>query len=146
MKNKFLALNLLLASAVIPQAFAADTVVVPAPENFVVQAKQSVAAERFVYQKSYRAWQLSLIGVAGSQAMDMYSSYGLRELNPALAGSNQKFGNQSALIKLGVAGAMVGAEYLIVRKHPGATKLLWKLNLASAAITGATAAHNFSVR
>jgi len=145
MKNKFLVLNLLLASAVLPQAFAAD-MTTPATENFIVKTQQSVAAERFVYQKSYRAWQLSLVPVAASQAADMYSSYGLRELNPALAGSNQKFGNQSALIKLGIAGALVGVEYLIVRKHPGATKLLWKLNLASAAVTGATAAHNLSIR
>jgi hypothetical protein len=93
-----------------------------------------------------KAWKLSLIPLAASQALDISSSYGRRELNPALADSNGRFGAQSAAMKLGITAGVAGIEYLIVRAHPGAAKILWKMNLASAGITGAVAAHNYSLR
>lgn len=143
-KTLLLTMNMLFAAALMPDTFAQD-LVAPAPQSFLAAAQQPMT-ERIASQKSYRAWQLSLAPVIASQALDVYSSQGLRELNPALAGPDHRLDAQSALLKLGVAGALIGVEYLIVRKHPGAAKLLWKLNIASAAVTGAVAAHNFSIR
>jgi hypothetical protein len=146
MKNKLLfTMSMLLAAALLPSAFAQDPLV-PSSKSLFVQSQQPVSAERLTSKTSYRAWQISLGAVAATQALDIYSSRGLRELNPVLAAPDQRFGGQAALMKLGIAGALIGVEYLVVRKHPGAAKLLWKLNLASAAVTGATAAHNFSIR
>ncbi len=81
-----------------------------------------------------------------SAALDVCSSYGMRELNPVLAGSDGRFGMQSTSIKLGVTGALLGAEYLIVRTHPGSARVFTKLNWAAAAVTFGVAAHNYSIR
>lgn len=96
-------------------------------------------------RRSYRAWQISLAPVIASEALDAYSSRGLHELNPLLASSNGSFGGRATILKLGITGTLLGVEYLVMRKHPGAAKIFWKLNLASAAVTGATAVHNYSL-
>ncbi len=96
--------------------------------------------------RSYRAWKMSLAPVIAAQALDIASSRGLRERNPVLANANGQMGIQGSLIKAGIAGTMLGIEYLVIRKHPRAAKLLWKMNLVSAGVTGATAAHNFSLK
>lgn len=95
--------------------------------------------------RSVTAWKISLAPLLASQALDAYSSRGLHELNPVLAGSGGEFGAKAMLLKAGIAGALVAAEYLVVRKHPAAAKLLWKINVASAAVTGGVAAHNLSL-
>ncbi len=143
-KTTLFPINMLLATALLPCAFA-QNLVSPTSQTFLTQERQHGATEGLVSPKSYLAWKISLAPVIASQALDAYSSYGLRELNPVLAGPDHRFGYESALLKLGIAGTLMGVEYLVVRKHPGAAKLLWKLNLASAAVSGATAAHNFSI-
>ena len=81
-----------------------------------------------------------------SQALDISSSRGMREANPLLSGAAGTFDAKSSLIKLGIVGVLAGVEYAIVRKHPKAAKVLWKLNFGSAAVTSAVAVHNYSVR
>jgi hypothetical protein len=94
----------------------------------------------------YRAWTRSLIPVIVSQSLDVASSYGLRELNPALAGGDGRFGMKAAGIKIGATAAILGLEYWMVKKHPRAARVLSKLNWASSVVTTGFAAHNFSVR
>jgi hypothetical protein len=91
-------------------------------------------------------WKLSLIPFAGSQALDVSSSWGRRELNPVLAGDNGRFGAQAATVKLGVAGAFAGVEYLIVRKFPRTAGTFAKINWAGAALTTSFAVHNYATR
>ena len=93
-----------------------------------------------------KSWKWSLAPLAASQALDVASSYGMRELNPALAGPDGRFGMQSAALKLGVTGALVGVEYVIVKMHPGAARPLAKLNWAASALTVGFAAHNFAIK
>lgn len=81
-----------------------------------------------------------------SQALDATSSYGMRELNPVLAGSDGRFGMQSTTIKLGVTGALLGVEYLIVKAHPKSAKMFTKLNWAASAVTFGVAVHNYAIR
>jgi hypothetical protein len=92
------------------------------------------------------SWKWSLAPVLASQALDATSSYGMRELNPVLAGSGGRFGMQFTSIKLGVTGALLGVEYLIVRAHPGSARVFTKLNWAAAALTFGVAAHNYAIR
>jgi hypothetical protein len=92
------------------------------------------------------SWKWSLAPVLASQVLDATSSYGMRELNPVLAGSGGRFGMQSTTIKLGVTGALLGVEYLIVRAHPGSARVFTKLNWAVAAVTFGLAAHNYSIK
>lgn len=81
-----------------------------------------------------------------AQGLDIASSYGMRELNPLLAGPDGRFGAKATGIKVGTAAAVVGIEWLIVKKWPGAARAFSKLNWGSAALTGAVAAHNYSIK
>jgi hypothetical protein len=91
-------------------------------------------------------WKLSLVPLAASQALDMSSSWGMREMNPVLAGPDGRFGARAATVKLGVVGAFVGIEYLIVRKYPHAARAFEKINWAGAVVTTSFAAHNYMIR
>ena len=96
--------------------------------------------------RDYNPWKISLIPLAATQALDVSSSFGMRELNPALSGSSGTFGAQSSVIKLGAVAAMIGIEYLLVKKHPSSARILSKMNWTGAAVTGAFALHNFAIR
>ena len=90
-----------------------------------------------------KRWLISLVPLVASDALDASSSWGLRELNPVLAGSNGRFGMESAGIKFSVAGALVGAEYLLVKKFPRWAKIFTVANYSTAGITTGFAAHNY---
>lgn len=93
-----------------------------------------------------RTWKHSLVPLAASQALDIASSYGMRELNPMLAGSDGRFGMKATTIKIGTAAAAVGVEYLIVKKWPSSARTLAKLNWASSILTGSFAVHNYAIK
>ena len=93
-----------------------------------------------------RQWAISLAPLFASEALDAASSYGMRELNPLLTGSNGGFGVKATGIKFGVVGALAGAEYLIVRKRPESAKFFTIVNWVTAAATTGLAVHNFGLR
>ncbi len=92
------------------------------------------------------SWKISLAPVLATQTLDVASSYGMRELNPVLAGSNGRFGAKAATMKLGATAALLGIEYLIVKAHPGAARVFTKINWSASILTGGLAVHNFAVR
>jgi hypothetical protein len=157
-KQIILTLTAAMAAVLVSPAWAADLTApgTPGTETLALQSSASLQASPksddgdYIRQaarqaQSVTAWKLSLAPLLASQALDAYSSRGLHELNPVLAGSGGEFGEKAMLLKAGIAGALIGVEYLVVRKHPGAAKLLWKINVASAAVTGGVAAHNLSL-
>ena len=93
-----------------------------------------------------RSWKISVAPLVASQALDVSSSYGMRELNPLLASPNGGFEMKGAAIKLGVTGAVVGAEYLIVRKYPRSARVIAKLNWTSGIVTTGFAIHNYAIK
>ena len=95
---------------------------------------------------AFRAWKISLAPLVASQALDVSSSYGMRELNPLLASANGGFEMKGAAIKLGVTGAVVGAEYLIVRKYPRSARVISRLNWTSGIVTTGFAIHNYAIK
>lgn len=92
------------------------------------------------------SWKWSLAPLVASQTLDIASSYGMRELNPVLAGPRGQFGGQAAMVKIGVTGAFIGIEYLIVKAHPKAARFFTKINWSGAVLTTSFAAHNFAIR
>lgn len=96
--------------------------------------------------QALRSWKRSLIALAASQTLDMTSSYGMRELNPLLAGPDGRFGAKAVGIKVSTAAAIVGVEYLLVKKWPSSARVLSKLNWASSILTGSFAAHNYAIK
>ncbi len=79
--------------------------------------------------------------------MDAGSSWGKRELNPGLSGSNGRFGGQGAVLKLGMVGGAMALEWLVLRRQPSAKLrrgLAW-VNFGSAGVTGAMAIRNLGI-
>jgi len=98
--------------------------------------------------KAKGLWKLSVLSLAAANVVDVQSSWGKHELNPALgSGQQAKFGVQGALIKMGLQGSLMGLEYLITRGHPTGKvyKALAFVNFSAAAGVGATAAYNYTV-
>jgi len=93
-----------------------------------------------------RAWKVSLAPLLASQAFDAASSYGMRELNPALSTADGRFGVKSTAIKFGATAALIGVEYLVIRKHPRAASAFAKFNWATGIVTAGFAAHNYAIR
>lgn len=92
-----------------------------------------------------RQWAISLAPLFASEALDAASSYGMRELNPLLAGSNGGFGMRATALKFGVVGALAGAEYFVVRKRPASAKFFTLVNWVTAGATTGLAVHNFGL-
>ena len=97
-------------------------------------------------QRAMKHWKLSLIPLAASQTLDLSSSWGMRELNPVLAGKDGTFGMEASLLKVGVVAALVGVEYLIVRHHATAARAFEKINWSGAALTSGYAVHNYTIK
>src|SRR5271170_3219131 len=116
-------------------AYAADS-----PDAALPPARESVE------QSARKAWKISLAPLIGSQALDAASSYGMRELNPLLASSNGGFEMKATTIKLGVTGALVGVEYLMIRKYPRSAGVISKLNWTSGIVTTGLAVHNYAIK
>jgi hypothetical protein len=93
-----------------------------------------------------KSWRISLAPLIGSQVLDASSSYGMRELNPLLASSNGGFEMKATSIKLGVTGALVGVEYLVLRKYPRSAGVISKLNWTTGIVTTGFAVHNYAIK
>ena len=136
---------------VLPAARAAEVDVTDdAADEIAVTAPGPAYARDFV-KRPLRAplpvsWKWSLAPLVASQALDVTSSYGMRELNPVLAGPDGRFGVQAVSMKLGVTAALVGIEYLIVKAHPRSARFFTRINWSGAAVTSSFAVHNFAIR
>ncbi|HXA51284.1 MAG TPA: hypothetical protein VNV86_13305 [Candidatus Acidoferrum sp.] len=98
--------------------------------------------------KARTLWKASVLSLAAANALDVHSSWGKHESNPALGvGPQAKFGVQGALIKMGLQGGLMGLEYLITRGHPTGKvyKALSFVNFGAAAGVGMVAAHNYTI-
>src|SRR5262249_12975352 len=92
-------------------------------------------------------WRASISALAVANVLDVHSSWGKRELNPALTNSTGRFGRDGALLKLGFQGGLIGVEYLITRGHPTGKlyRALSFINFGAAATVAGTAAHNYTI-
>jgi hypothetical protein len=118
----------------------------PIQSGFIQPLSVESAARRAADQTAMRKWKMSLAPVFASQALDAASSFGMRELNPMLASSDGSFGAKGAGIKIGATAAILGVEYLIVRKHTRAAGIFSKINWSVSIVTTGFAAHNFAIR
>ena len=92
-------------------------------------------------------WRVSVAALAAANIMDVQSSWGKRELNPALAGNGGTFGPRGALLKAGITGGVVALEFLVLRhgKSKNLSKALGAINFGDAGLTGALAGKNWQV-
>src|SRR5437762_725979 len=105
-----------------------------------------LSAQEFA-PKGRTLWKVSVMSLGAANALDMHSSWGKHELNPALTNRTGTFGTQGALIKLGLQGGLMGVEYLLTRGHPSGKmyRALSIVNFGASAGIGAVAARNYGV-
>ena len=90
-------------------------------------------------------WRASMLTLAATNAMDIHSSWGKRELNSTLAQSTGRFDGRSALIKLGVMGGVCTVEYLVLHRRPALYRKLAFVNFGDSSVTGAMAMRNYGI-
>src|SRR5580698_10267817 len=61
-------------------------------------------------------WKFSITALAAANGLDIASSWGKAEQNPALAAPSQKFGTENALIKVAILGGVTGVEWVATRR------------------------------
>ncbi len=123
-----------------------STAVCAADLTPVIPLAVESAVRRSPDETSLNRWKLSVVPVFASQALDVTSSYGMRELNPMLASSDGSFGAKGAGIKLGATAGLLGVEYFIVRKYPRSVHVFTKINWSVSIVTTGFAAHNYAIR
>lgn len=96
------------------------------------------------YGGDRRSWAWSATFVMGATTADIASSRGQRELNPVLGYGD--FGARQVSIKLAITSAVLGAEWLLMRKHPEMRRPWTRFNYAAAGVTGAVAARNWRIK
>jgi len=100
-------------------------------------------------------WKLSLVTLSVANALDVQSSLGKRELNSALASSSGTLGTRGIAIKSGLAGGLMGIEYLVtrgrssdlLRDHPRSRlyRALAIINFAGSGVISGVVIHNYRV-
>jgi hypothetical protein len=140
MQNCLIQLAAGLGLAFATSAWAAD--ITPVIQPLTIESTARRAAD----QTLMRRWKMSVAPVFASQALDVTSSYGMRELNPMLASSDGSFDAKGAAIKLGATAGLLGVEYLIVRKYPRSARAFTKINWSVSTVTTGFAVHNFAIR
>jgi hypothetical protein len=148
-----LQIALLLPGALAAEPSAAEAALVPLPPTSMAALSQGALERPHSYtlrtpeqQAAYTAWKWSLVAVASSQALDIVSSYNMREVNPLLQDGSGRFGMKATSIKLSVTAAVLAGQYWMLNRHPARARKMALLNFAAAALTSAFAAHNFSIR
>lgn len=111
----------------------------------VLSAQDALLLERKTPGKKLWLWSVTSLAVANT--LDVQSSWGKHELNPALTGPAGNFGRDGLLLKAALQGGLVGLEYLITRGHPNPRifRALSILNFGVAAGITGVAAHNYTI-
>ena len=87
-----------------------------------------------------RIWKWSIGVLAAANTADVMTSMGRHELNPVLGVG--PFGARATGVKIGIAAAAVGVQYLVLRRRPEAFRKAAYVNFALAGATGGVAAFN----
>jgi hypothetical protein len=110
-------------------------------------ANGSMVVERPVVEQKQtkwkKAWAWSAAALMASVAMDTASSMGRPEMNPLLRGSMGQFNGRSAGLKFGIAGALLGSQYLLLQRHPEQAAWAATGNFAAAGLTSGIAVRNY---
>ena len=110
---------------------------------FGMFSAQSQAEERRNHNK---LWRFSAAFLGAVTIADMQSSMGRQEGNPLLASRNGQFAGRGMALKGAGVGAMLGVQWLLLRKNPNAAKYAAGANFAAGALTGVIVVHNHMVK
>ena len=96
----------------------------------------------YAQDHAQRNWNISVAFFVGANAMDTMSSRGAIETNPVLG--RGQFGGRQMAIKSGIAGGVILAERLIMRKHPETRRFWTWANYGTGAAIAAAAVRNWN--
>jgi hypothetical protein len=89
-----------------------------------------------------RLWKASLAVLAVAAVADVVTSYGKRELNPALRSTDGRFGSRGLAIKSLVTGSALAGQWFLVRRAPESGRYAAVANFGMAGVFSAAAVHN----
>jgi hypothetical protein len=98
-----------------------------------------------VSERSRRMYLFSVAAFNAVNILDITSSYGKQELNPLLAGNNQRFDMSSAGKKLAMVGAIDASQIFALRRQPATRRRLAIANFVMSGILAGVVAHNYGI-
>ncbi len=93
-----------------------------------------------------KLWRVSVAILGAVTIADMQSSVGRMEANPLLSSSDGRFSGRGMALKGVGVGAVVGVQWLLLRKNPKAAPWAAGANFAAAALTGTAVIHNHMLK
>jgi hypothetical protein len=96
----------------------------------------------FPLAAQHRLWRVSAATYGGAQVADTASSWGRYEGNQLLRSAGGRFGARGVVIKAGISGGVLLAEWFVLRRHPRAARSLAFVNFASAGVVAGAAFYN----
>jgi ferric-dicitrate binding protein FerR (iron transport regulator) len=104
------------------------------------------SAQSQAEERHNKLWRVSAALLGAVTIADIQSSVGRQEANPLLASQNGQFNGRGVALKGAAVGAMLGVQWLMLRKNPHAAKYATGANFAAAALTGTIVIHNHMVK
>jgi hypothetical protein len=127
----------------------------PSQDSGIAKSFLATPHEKPSDASAKRLWRISLVTLSIANVLDVQSSLGKRELNPALAGSTGTLGAQGILLKSAFQGGLMGVEYLLTRSHATGSlterprsrlyRTLAIINFADTGVIAGIAAHNYTI-
>src|SRR5262245_15048516 len=93
------------------------------------------SAQSQAEERHSKLWRVSAAVLGAVTIADVQSSIGRPEGNPFLASANGRFTGQGVALKGAAVGAMIGAQWLMLRRNPHAAKYAAGANFAASALT-----------
>ena len=93
-----------------------------------------------------KLWRVSVAILGAVTIADMQSSVGRMEANQLLSSSDGRFSGRGMALKGVGVGAVVGVQWLLLRKNPKAAPWAAGANFAAAALTGTAVIHNHMLK
>jgi hypothetical protein len=116
---------------------------------FLLFSLFSLHAQAQEFQQEARhgkLWRVSVALLGAVTIADMQSSAGRMEANPLMSSSNGRFTSRGMALKGVGVGAMVGVQYLMLRKNPHGAPWAAGANFAASALVGSAVIHNHMLK
>jgi hypothetical protein len=134
----------LVALTILPLAGAEPPLANPGsiPSSALVERLQKERPPERPVARAPRLWKASLAALAVAAVADVVTSYGKRELNPALRSPDGRFGRRGLAIKSLVTGSALAGQWFLVRRAPESGRYAAVANFGIAGVFSMAAVHN----
>lgn len=110
-----------------------------------IEHPRNLKEEARIQSKAKQKLMWSTVALVAASLVDVHSSWGKREANPALQGPNGRFGARGVGIKMGMVGGIILGQYFIVKSKPEFANAAAWTNFGIAGVTAGVAARNYTI-